>query len=1636
MAGVAYIEATNTVYMVESARVSGNLRVHKSTDYGATWTVSDVPVATTTTWAAFTYLGYDISRGRLILSVVDSPTVASMTAHALSSTDGGATWTDILIGTLPTGTRFRAGVGQDSDVSPRPVVFLTSASSNVDSVTAYYSNRADDTFVASTVTNSNNLWRYVIPSTISYSPDWKSYVAIGGDAYSPQYFSFDSNFDNTLSNSVPVGTSSAKIGTCTYDRLAKQFLFTTYNTGTVENRFFAVFKSKYGIGAGVFDAAPIYDTLARKGIVSVFDPATGLISYYSHGSTAGKRNGLGYLGKAGSLPTPTPTPSPSSSPTYENLFFSTGDTSLINVFATSNQKYFTTLPSFTLGSVHRASAISPDNTTFVASVGSSPFINVFKRTGNTFTKLADPIPSTLGYGSFVDFLPNGEVFYMSGSVTFAGNGQIVAYRNIGSDQVQPIQTVASTSNYGFTASKVVGAGKYLLSGLASGSIDEVRTVLADGTLTAPVAFAGKPSTATGPSVAFVENPTNGRIIVAKSSGTNTLLEADIVDGVATFLPTQSLSFTYQVFRMDITADGKFLYVGYINGSRFIEVFENVSGSWVLRPTLRVNIGSANIASLNVSWNSKQLYLTKNTGNFADTFHTYDIGTDGSLTEVIESFTTSPPSVRLNSFLSWKTKVPPIGPTPTPTPTPSVTPSPINLGGLTWVDRTIPTGNWASVTYSPSLNLYVAVGTNGSAATSTDAITWTTRTTPNTTANYKAVTWSEELGLFAAVNQSFSTTGIMTSPDGITWTLRTTPELTISTILWSKDKGIFVAGTNNQRVLTSTDGITWNASVLMVSGGGLAYSESLGRFVAVGGTAGSDKHAYSSDGISWTVTTALNNGSWNGVAWSPELSLFVAVSYYGDETAYSSDGISWTRILQGNLSANAFTAVIWAKELNMFVLVGAATDRRVRTSYDGKRWDSWPSTVADSKALNSVTFNPNLNLLVAVGNNTVITGTSSIVPPPTPTPTPSVSSSATNNGNLAWTQRTMPETNGWSGSAWSPTLNRFVAVAINGTNRVATSQDGKTWVPVTNGVNTNSSWRRVIWADTLNLFVAIANSGTVQVMTSPDGLNWTPRVAAQANQWMELTWSSELGLIVAVAYDGADRCMTSPDGINWTVRTMPGTAAWYGVTWSPKLTTFVAVASNGWAATSPDGINWTQRSTTATDLYSVVWSPEREMFAAVGGQGASRIQTSVDGVNWVARVNPVDSFWVYVTWAKELGLFVAVAAQGSWRVMTSPNGIHWTSLSDTVTNTMALNHILYSPTIRMLVALGASGACATAESTTIPHPTPTPTPSASPIPVAPFTLVRDGTVRVLPAESDAQAWSAVAYSETLNRFVTVARSSATTDSASAYSDDGLNWTGVKVKPASFPGGSWVDITWSGTIDKFVAIPSSPNGIRAHSTDGITWTYPVDTFTTALSKILWVPELGKFFATYNRGVVVSTDGISFTAAPAMAGSGNFPTSIGYCPKWDTLYIGMNDGKVMQSKSGTAAFTQATTLSTGPIGSMMYNSSTEQFIIMGQTNPGSYVYTSDGAGWTVKPAANVVSNQTYSCLYIPSINKMLLGNAGTSPPRGIVDFTNIDTITGTVYGSLAAVNGSKMAYSTITKTAVVVGQSGLYMALKSNL
>lgn len=153
---------------------------------------------------------------------------------------------------------------------------------------------------------------------------------------------------------------------------------------------------------------------------------------------------------------------------------------------------------------------------------------------------------------------------------------------------------------------------------------------------------------------------------------------------------------------------------------------------------------------------------------------------------------------------------------------------------------------------------------------------------------------------------------------------------------------------------------------------------------------------------------------------------------------------------------------------------------------------------------------------------------------------------------------------------------------------------------------NNSWRGIAYSSTLGLYVAVSLDGTNRVMTTSNpnnSLNWTLRNAAAQNSWTDVTWGN--GLFVAVAQDGTNRVMTSSDGITWTSRSAPQ-RTWSRVNWGNGR--FVAVSFDGYIMISTNGTTWKEVVPSQLNTWSGL-AVGTNKFVAISTDGTNRAMVS-------------------------------------------------------------------------------------------------------------------------------------------------------------------------------------------------------------------------------------------------------------------------------------------------------------------------------------------------------------------------------------------------------------------------------------------
>lgn len=306
----------------------------------------------------------------------------------------------------------------------------------------------------------------------------------------------------------------------------------------------------------------------------------------------------------------------------------------------------------------------------------------------------------------------------------------------------------------------------------------------------------------------------------------------------------------------------------------------------------------------------------------------------------------------------------------------------------------------------------------SASATPDVTAWTSHASPGGNG------WSDIVygnGIFVAVAAGGDGQRVMTSTDGISWTLRTP----FAEALWwtsiAFGAGIFVAVSANNDVMTSSDGISWTRRTPSSRIAWWSITYGGGLFVAVAKEGVGNRVMTSPDGITWTGHAASITGSWNAITYGN--GLFVAVSG-NDKVMTSSDGAIWTTRTSAGLGAD-WNDITYGNGL--FVAVsGSGQGMR---SVNGV---TWLDAALPSSTLVAITYGD--GYFVALDQNLLDTprtettnGLTVLVA--TDIPRAQYPQLLTSPDGLVWTNRSAPFDSYWSSITFGN--GRFVAVSTDG-----------------------------------------------------------------------------------------------------------------------------------------------------------------------------------------------------------------------------------------------------------------------------------------------------------------------------------------------------------------------------------------------------------------------------------------------------------------------------------------------------------------------------------------------------------------------------------------------------------------------------
>ena len=181
--------------------------------------------------------------------------------------------------------------------------------------------------------------------------------------------------------------------------------------------------------------------------------------------------------------------------------------------------------------------------------------------------------------------------------------------------------------------------------------------------------------------------------------------------------------------------------------------------------------------------------------------------------------------------------------------------------------------------------WVVATNSGTIRTSTDLITWVSRTSP--VDSFKDLHYGN--GLWVAAGYKNSYYGVITSTDAITWTTRNT---NVTSYVWKvrSGGGVFVATGRDAQIRRSTDGTTWATVTSNLTEVDIFYlGHGNGQWVA--GVYGAPVTLRrSTDGITWTTVTSPGGSSTKSINYGNRW----VINASGTPSFLSStDAVTWT-----------------------------------------------------------------------------------------------------------------------------------------------------------------------------------------------------------------------------------------------------------------------------------------------------------------------------------------------------------------------------------------------------------------------------------------------------------------------------------------------------------------------------------------------------------------------------------------------------------------------------------------------------------------------------------------------------------------------------------------------------------------------
>lgn len=557
---------------------------------------------------------------------------------------------------------------------------------------------------------------------------------------------------------------------------------------------------------------------------------------------------------------------------------------------------------------------------------------------------------------------------------------------------------------------------------------------------------------------------------------------------------------------------------------------------------------------------------------------------------------------------------------------------------------------AQTAYHPTLNMFVGIASNQIQYSQDDGATWTVLTLGFPLQNFFGIVCDGTR--FIAVGAQYA----LVSTDGLTWQQSVLPSsaqaLTQATVVYSNGK-VRVFSDLQRLSMTSVDGLNWTLAgiplgfVNKIVFTGVNYV-AYGQYSNVVANTGASKVAISADGETWSIRNLAGADQINGIATANG----VVCLFSSSRLHRSADhGETWTMVANpfgtGSISSCTSTNGV----MLVSGLLGSVNS--VYQSADGVTWTQVTGGV-NSITFKGIAYSPELGKYVTSMSGTSIALISSDM--------------------ASWEIVNLPMVSDWSTVIWTGT--RFAILSDVGLATV-NSTDGVNWVQ---GGNAPTGAKRPNWAGnvTNNMFVVLFNASGTALISSPDGITWTSRTLPASSTWQSIACKGTM----FVATNAGATTASSPDGITWTARTGTSNTS---ITASDTL--FVGVkqttASAAIVWTSTDGITWVSRSiaTVSNFQYNSVWW-NGSVFIIMQTNGGVNVQTSPDGINWTAgsfvpNLGSVQT--VPPAWNQGTLCFTWQVRGGAYQVGTNqndPTGTNW--------------NVKSTPHMQMVAQFGSNG----------------------------------------------------------------------------------------------------------------------------------------------------------------------------------------------------------------------------------------------------------------------------------------------------------------------------------------------------------